>query len=773
MNTIHRLLRPLLLLSFVCWVVVPSTGVAAQPGRASVARYALVIGSNHTIDPTMQPLRFADDDAARMTELLTELGVHVELVTSLDRESQAVFPALVQRAHRPDREGVLGAYEDLLDAMALEEHGAPIELLIYYSGHGDISRDGQGYLTLEAGKLTRHDLFIELLERSPADHNHIILDACNSEEFVLTRGGGWQPDGAAADQVQRVDRYLEQRQLDQFPNTGVILAQSADQQTHEWERYQGGIFSHEIISGLRGAADINGDGSIEYSELAAFISAANFGVDDPRARLSVFVHPPRDDERHALMTHDLTADQRFLLFLHADGMHYTVEDERGVRLADLHHSGEQCGYLRLPDGVIHIQRKTRDEDGGLRLEETTVAQEVGGLVVAQLLPYAPTQRAARGAMDQSLRAGLFVTPYGPGYYMGYTDQHGMLAVADVHWQQTRWHNLPGYPGADRPAAVRQPHRTAGDDAESRAARRRAVADSSAMWGAVSVATILMPFEPQSEVDPTPDVVKSNQFSQWFGPVRGIDVRWISFTHHGRSRFPDYQIYFRSGLTQGNIEFAPCPSGQYGVGQATDLRYQTVPLFFGADFFPFHRFPVRPFAGLGAGFDVIRLHYSRHQSDDLIDAALRIGFELHAGLEVRLGDRFVITAEVTQQWSHRRKVEILPDFSNEGFTATVGVAMGFPLYRYRTEKGYSPREDTAAELEAAASDMEAAAADMEEAAADMEEAARDMAEAAAESNPEGTLEPGEETPEETDAPLAIPHAVDPADPPTDEDTLDDD
>ena len=34
------------------------------------------------------------------------------------------------------------------------------------------------------------------------------------------------------------------------------------------------------------------DGKIEYSELSAFLSAANREVTDPRARLAVVVHPP-------------------------------------------------------------------------------------------------------------------------------------------------------------------------------------------------------------------------------------------------------------------------------------------------------------------------------------------------------------------------------------------------------------------------------------------------------------------------------------------------
>ena len=69
-----------------------------------------------------------------------------------------------------------------------------------------------------------------------ADHNHILIDACKSEQFVLTRGKTWKKDRAAEDYGEAVEKYLDKNHLGHFPNTGVVLAHSADQQTHEWER---------------------------------------------------------------------------------------------------------------------------------------------------------------------------------------------------------------------------------------------------------------------------------------------------------------------------------------------------------------------------------------------------------------------------------------------------------------------------------------------------------------------------------------------------------
>ena len=421
---------------------VDSASPAASPGtkqqRAQTRRFALVIGSNDTLSDKQVALRFADDDAARVGELLEEAGAEVEFATTLDRDSQAVFTEVVSKTRAPTREGVLKAHRRLVDRMnrARATGADDIEYMIYYSGHGDVGPDGKGYLTLAGGdKLSRHDLFVELLGSSPADHNHIIVDACKSEEFVLSRGGDWKPDRSEVDYSRDVQQYLDRRHLGHFPNTGVVLASSADQQTHEWERFRGGIFTHELISGLRGGADINGDGNIEYSELGAFVSAANSGVSDPRALAT-------KSSLISLLSHDdALQSKRVLLFTRGDAHRYVLEDRRGVRLADLRRSGEQPGYLRLPAGELFVYRDPAPGDGAAtpasgaaRQLEGRIAAQQGRVILAKDLSYKPIQRTARGALDQAFRTGLFAVPYGVGYYSGYTGRTGLLPVQQPGWE---------------------------------------------------------------------------------------------------------------------------------------------------------------------------------------------------------------------------------------------------------------------------------------------------------------------------------------------------
>ncbi len=661
-----------------------AASIAAAPAAETpppTQRFALVIGSNATLNPDQAPLRFADDDAARMTELLEELDTTVELVTTLDRDSQATFPELVARARPATPEGLAAGWRALREQMlAARAAGTAVELTVFYSGHGDVGPDGQGYLTLHGGKWTRHALFTEVLGTSPATVNHVLIDACRSEQFVLSRGGkGWQPDHTGVDATAAVQRYLEGTQLGAFPQTGVLVAHSADQQTHEWERYRGGIFTHQLISGLRGGADVNGDGRVEYSELGAFISAANSGVDDPRARLQVVVRPPATDERYPLVSHGDLRRARVLLFTRPDARRYTVEDARGVRLADLRRTSDQPAYLRLPGGELFVHREAATDPANL--EESRVAATQSGRVLMVSLQFAASTGTPRGALDQAYRRGLFATAFGPGYYSGYTDQNGLLRVANPSWHASAWDLGP--PPDQTPPGVPPPFK--GPVAEAPAAEpKRERPRWSEAWGSVFVGTIVSPLGADGKLAGDPGRVTANQLQPCLVPngpsgcsaLRGFDLRWQTLHTQEDSKYPRAQWYFRSGFGGGTATFTD--AGTFGGGPTRTLRYVAVPLFLGGNIYLFENFPVRPYTGLGFGLDIVRMHYEQVQEPDITKTTARIGFELHAGVEARVTRYVSLSAEIMQLWSARKRLANVPDLSNENLALIFGVAVNFPL-----------------------------------------------------------------------------------------------
>src|SRR6185295_19655156 len=68
------------------------------------ALFALIVGVNTPAEPDLQPLRFADDDAARYLDLFRALGARTYLLTRLDDNTRRLHPQAAAEALPPRRE---------------------------------------------------------------------------------------------------------------------------------------------------------------------------------------------------------------------------------------------------------------------------------------------------------------------------------------------------------------------------------------------------------------------------------------------------------------------------------------------------------------------------------------------------------------------------------------------------------------------------------------------------------------------------------------------
>lgn len=265
--------------------------VAASLGASSPV-YALIIANNQSNDPKQANLKFADDDGARYFTVLKPMAEQVRLLSVLDDDTQRRFPGLAAQTRPPSRKELREALGQLNAQMkqARAEGKQPVFFFVF-TGHGQRGDAGEGSIALLGEQFTRTQLFEEVLRPLQASTTHLIIDACDSYFFVNQRGG--LP--VAASQQVAVAQFLEERSLDRFPDVGVVLSTSSQQESHEWAAINAGVFSHEVISALLGAADVNADGKIEYSELRAFVAAANQQVDDPRGKVNMFARPPARD----------------------------------------------------------------------------------------------------------------------------------------------------------------------------------------------------------------------------------------------------------------------------------------------------------------------------------------------------------------------------------------------------------------------------------------------------------------------------------------------
>lgn len=197
-------------------------------------RYALVIGSNQG-DAQTSPLRWAQEDSLRMKRLLTEVG--------------GVSPERVFRLTEPSREMLLKQLRVLREKLARED-ASKVEFIFYYSGHANerglmLGKEGWGY-----------DELREAMEGLPARFGLVIVDACASGSLVRGKGGRRVASLPIGGEAVRGRVYL--------------TAAAAHEQAQESDRLRGAIFTHYLLSGMRGAADVSGDRKVTLQELYHF-----------------------------------------------------------------------------------------------------------------------------------------------------------------------------------------------------------------------------------------------------------------------------------------------------------------------------------------------------------------------------------------------------------------------------------------------------------------------------------------------------------------------
>ncbi len=401
------------------WQVFLMGLVCTAPVCASetAARFALVVAENRPFAGTLEPLRFADDDGVRYAELFEAIGVETELLSVLDAETQARHPFWAARSRAPTKAEVAASMARLNSKMqAARRAGKSTDLYFVFAGHGERGAGGEGRIHLRDGYLTRRDLLSLVVAPSKADFNHLIIDACHASALVFQRGG----DGySKEDFSEAIADYLVEEDLATYPNTGAILAATRNQEAHEWEVFRAGIFSHEVRSGLAGAADVNGDGVVEYSELAAFVAAANRAVRAPGARPEVITRPPALD-LHRPIADYFAGARRFLRLPLGVRGRFWLEDPRGERYADLHTSGETQVVVALGGtGPYYLRRGA---------EEARVS--AGGTTDGAGLKWRRRKIEARGALDDAFRRELYGVPFGIGFYEGYVaSASGVSAVS--------------------------------------------------------------------------------------------------------------------------------------------------------------------------------------------------------------------------------------------------------------------------------------------------------------------------------------------------------
>lgn len=212
--------------------------------------WAIVIGIN---DYAKWPkLQYAVNDAQGVKQTL------------IDRFGFAPERVLLLKDGEATRNRILASFHEQLGHDRLQKND---RVFVFFSGHGATRKLSSGrdvgYIipadadpnatATDAIPMTEIQNIAESLN---AKHVFFVMDACYSG-LGLTRGGG----GFLSENAKRVGRQM-------------LTAGGADQQVADGGPEGHSIFTWTLLQALNGKADLNGDGVITATELAAYVAPA-------------------------------------------------------------------------------------------------------------------------------------------------------------------------------------------------------------------------------------------------------------------------------------------------------------------------------------------------------------------------------------------------------------------------------------------------------------------------------------------------------------------
>jgi tetratricopeptide (TPR) repeat protein len=203
-------------------------------------------------------LRYAANDAQGVRELL---------VQKYQFKRQNVFLLLNQEA---TRQSILSLLGDKLANPDLVKHDDRV--FIFFAGHGATRKLPSGrelgyIIPVDAGvseyqgQAISMTNFQDIAEAIPAKHVLFVMDSCYSG-LALTRGGS----------VPVSQNYL--REISRREARQMFTAGGADQQVADNGPNGHSVFTWTLLQALDGRGDLNGDGVITATEIAAYVAPA-------------------------------------------------------------------------------------------------------------------------------------------------------------------------------------------------------------------------------------------------------------------------------------------------------------------------------------------------------------------------------------------------------------------------------------------------------------------------------------------------------------------
>jgi hypothetical protein len=302
---------------------------AAPPVPSPAPSLALVVGSNRG-GPGQSDLRYAEDDARAVADLLGSLGRY-----------HAGDVDLLLRPSLRDVERAL----DRLAARASEarQRGEDAQALFYYSGHARANA-----LNLAGDELPLGDLRARLVAL-PATITIVVLDACQSGAISHIKGAEPTAD-------------FSFNSVNRLTNTGIaVMASSTGTElSQESEALRSSYFTHHLLVGLRGAGDADRDGRVtlveayRYAYNQTLSATAATAVGSQHATLETGLR----GKGEVVLTYPAAASAQMELPAALNGELLVRAEPSGAVLVEMHKAEGRAVRLALSPGRYEVIHRT-------------------------------------------------------------------------------------------------------------------------------------------------------------------------------------------------------------------------------------------------------------------------------------------------------------------------------------------------------------------------------------------------------------------------------
>lgn len=320
--------------------------------KTVIKRFAMAVGANNGGKDRVL-LQYAVSDAEAILQVFEDLGgVEEDDIFLLEEPDVRAFYT------------ELGKFQSRIED-AKDKYGR-VEFIFYYSGHSD-----DNYILLGDEKISHEDLR-DTINGIDAHVRIAILDSCASGAFTRIKGG-----------KKRLPFMMDSAY--DMRGFAVMTSCSANEASQESDLIQSSFFTHYLISGLRGAADMSQDGRITMNEAYQF--AFNETLAQTTKTISGPQHPYTDiqmsgtgdvvmtDVRRASVILVLGEDIFGQLFIHDKDDRLVVELTKAPgRRVELGLEAGEYRVINIPEGGVFESTIMLDEGDEYELTPSEFAE---------------------------------------------------------------------------------------------------------------------------------------------------------------------------------------------------------------------------------------------------------------------------------------------------------------------------------------------------------------------------------------------------------------